>query len=202
MTYDFAAKLTKLFEAIEPQFRTAQVQKYRTTAEAQLGGWLQRLEGPAPTGRYAWDQMYSPEYVAIRQPTSRHDWTWMQEHRADYYANVQKAKRDANAAVDQAKAHFISKQSGKLISATKNYAGRGRIKVSGQLGCNVVITGHLDVHFNASYRFRLAMSMIVNYRYRPRFTSFYQFPARFQHVIVNGEMLDRVSEAQMAELFV
>lgn len=204
MAYDYAAKLTELFEAVEPQFRAAQVAKYRETANNQLAAWLQRLEGPEPDRkqRYYVDLTRPPQYVGFKQATSRFDWAWMQANKADYFADLERAESDANTSVDQGKAHFISKQSKKLDTATKNYKGRGRIKISGELRFRVLIEGHLDVQFAADSRFRLAMSMIVNYRYKSGFKSFYQFPARFQGVVIRGVKLDKPSEARMAELFI
>jgi len=197
---DFADKLLAMFEEVEPDFRAALIKQYREIADRQLEVWLKSLEGPEPTGRFAWEQRRPPEFVTHDEALAP-IWSNYQKFRSVFRADYKKAERTANTSVDNAKLHFISKQSKKLANATK--LAKGKPKLTGHLALRVmVVTGSLLVEYKRS-KFTLTMSMIVNYRHQRGFKSFYQFPARFANVEIDGipQIGTRVSEAWMEKNF-
>lgn len=115
-----------------------------------------------------------------------------------YTANHKQAKKDANDAVDSAKAHFISKQSKKLANAVGD---RKIVSTEGVLSCNGVVTGHIVVKVEGGDSFVLEMDMITNCRYHPNYISFYQFPARFKKINIGATTNNSESEEWMAEHF-
>lgn len=196
----FQAKLTTMFEAVEGEFRDATLKRFRTVAEQQYQGWLKRLEGPEPKTFYLGDLTQPPKYVSYKEEYLR---TWEAKQAAARYGHYsidyEKAERDANAQVDQAKLHFISKQTKKLETATTLCVGtpslRGSLEFNG-----IVVTGVLRVAYGKS-SFRLEMSMIVNNRHERGYIEFYQFPARFTDVVIGPLKFKTASQTFMSENF-
>lgn len=198
----YIAKLTEMFEKVEPEFRAAMIQKYKSAAAAQLTHWLTLLEGPEPQrGRWYFEQTSVPTYVKCLASTYSPHWQSKVDlaKNGQWVANYELAERDANRSVDQAKSHFINKQSKKLANATKLH--KGKPTLTGILKLNLVIEGHLLVSYKNGDGFRLDMSMIVNHRYQRGCTTFYQFPARFKDVSMKDELPKTISEKWMSEHF-
>lgn len=204
---NFETKLTEMFSVVEPAFRKATLLRYREAADRQLAGWLRLLEGDEPPRNMYYNIVTSqPQYVRRLKSSDSYEhpnaWELKQTiaKTGGYRADYEKAKKDANALVDQAKQHFISKQTKKLTTATKLRTDTP--KLGGTLSFNgVVVTGHLLVTYGDSL-FRLDMSMIYNHRYERGYTEFYQFPARFKTVVIAGERATgRISEKWMSENF-
>ncbi len=212
----FTAKLTKLFEAVEPKFREETIGRYKAIALGQYEGWKTIMEGEEPKGDtwYARQDraaaMACPQYVKPLRDlhAERHymipTWEQVRGYLRDgaYEVDFQKAESDAIHSVCSAKHHFISKQSKKLENACKLRDLRTLTKLEGSLSCNGVVTGFLTVRFSGGDQFTLNMSMIVNHRYERGYTSFYQYPARFGAVVIGDwHPTDRISEKWMAENF-
>jgi hypothetical protein len=199
----FIDKLTAMFESVEPAFREETVKRYRAAAAAQLKYWLTLLEGPEPQrGRNYWEETSVPQYVVTTAGSYSPSWQSKVDlaKQGKWVADYVRAERDANNSVDDAKLHFIAKQSKKLANATKLH--KGLPTLTGSLKLNVVIEGHLLVSYKNGDGFRLEMSMIVNHRYQRGCTTFYQFPARFKDVCCKAELpKGNISEKWMSENF-
>lgn len=230
MADQFASKLKEMFEKVEPQFREAEIKAYRAQAEGQLATWLKRVaEGPVTASYGNHDRNRPPSYVTFKRENlneklgnrtfesggQKYDFPLALDLNSSqdearfvayrklaelglFLANYEAAERDANRAVDGAKDHFLTKQSKKLRNACGE---RKVVKLDGHLVYRGVITGQLDVYVEGGDEFVLEMGMIVNHRYRPRFLSFYQFPARFTHSVIGGKKHGNQSEEWMAEHF-
>lgn len=198
----FVSKLTTMFEVVEPDFRAETIKRYKSAAAAQLTYWLTLLEGPEPKhGPGYWEQTSVPHYVNCLSSSYSPNWQNKVElaKQGKWATDYNKAEREANDSVDDAKRHFINKQSKKLANATKLH--RGKPALTGSLKLNVVIEGHLLVSYKNGDGFRLEMSMIVNHRYERGCTTFYQFPARFKDVICKAPLPKNVSESWLSENF-
>jgi hypothetical protein len=200
----FTAKLTELFESVEPQFRAATIERYRRHAELTHRSWLERMAKPKPADlRLAREALRLPEYTKSTKGSWNPTWEVMVQDIAAglFIIDYARAEQDANRSVSSAKEHFIAKQSKKLANATKRR--KGTPKLRGELKCDSVVTGHLMVLYNAQDHFILTMNMIVNHRYQRGYTSFYQFPARFTNVHIDGVLQtgSRISEFWMGENF-
>ncbi len=214
------AKLTSLFAKVEPHFRQGEINAYREEADSQLVGWKIRVEkGPVKreVGMGAWDFDYTvnhvPGYVTYPHEKWKDNFGLMSgddDRRFEVYkvilaanefkADYKRSDRDANAAVDGAKHHFIQKQSLKVSNAIGT---RKDIKsVSGLLEYRGVITGNLKVVCENGDEFTLNMTMIVNHRNaNGNYTSFYQYPARFHGIHIGSKVINGESEKWMAEHF-
>lgn len=218
---DFTALVTEIFEQIEAEFRAARVKANREYSQRAFDAWKQRLNGPMPEhlpdgpvysrDRPTRDAMARPQYV-IAKPGSRDyfvsldaQWAGLRDdiNAGLYLPDPDRAERDAHVEVDSVKAQFIAKQSRKLNNATQLCAGRpkvdGRLEYrAGRMG------GRMTVDYGNGNSFALEMSVVHNYR-SSRYghgTSFYQYPARFTAVKINGEKPKAtISEAWMAENF-
>lgn len=196
------AKLRGLFLQVEPQFRRDTVARYVDLANRQFTSWLELLEGPEPPrDRHYHESVACPQYVTWDGGMGS---SWEAKvaaaKRGEYRANIQRATSDANASVDYAKEHFISKQTKKITNATTHRTDHPSI--AGKLRYKVVIEGTLTFQYKNGDSFQVVMSMIVNHRYTRGYTSFYQFPARFTNVNMAGTLVtDRMSERWMAENF-
>lgn len=190
--------LTKMFEAVEPEFRASTIVRYRLEADRQFEMWKKLLEGPEPRGR-PYVSSYPPEYV---RPAKDAVWSsyWEAKQKMTWEVNYEKAEQDANRAVTQAKEHFIAKQAKKLDNATESRKGK-TAKMEGVLTYNVMIEGHITVKFSGGDNFTLVLSMIVNHRYTTGYKSFYQFPARFTKITKGKDTHATKSEAWMKENF-
>lgn len=219
----FEQKLAEMFGTVEAAFREGEVRSYRAQADAQVAAWLKRVEaGPVKGPGVNWRVNCPPEYVLfVREHLDKKlepgdvfalNCGGFEERKFGVYKklaamgefkpNYDKAEKDANAAVDAAKAHFISKQGKKLATAFGNRTDIASIE--GQLVYQGVITGWLKVTCKNGDQFTLDMNMIVNHRYEPHFTSFYQYPSRFTSVSINGKPPakgTKLSEEWMAEHF-
>jgi hypothetical protein len=195
----FITKLTEMFEQVEPEFRLMMIQKYKSAAAAQLTHWLTLLDGPEPNrGRFYWEQTSVPQYVKCLASSYSPQWQSKVDlaKKGQWAADYVRAEQDANRSVDEAKSHFINKQSKKLTNATKLH--KGKPALTGSLKLNVVIEGHLLVSYKNGDGFRLDMSMIVNHR---ACTTFYQFPSRFKDVCCKTPLVKSISEKWMSENF-
>lgn len=204
-TSRFAPKLTSMFEQIEPEFRKHIVAQYRKAAEGQLEGWLKWLEGPKPITHGDWHDL--PRYVKVQSGSSSyHQWEDCQDkkRKGEYRVNYEFAEKEADASVDYAKVHFINKQSKKLDTATSNHKPNGA-KIGGHLQISAgLVTGFIVVEYSGGDSFTLTMSIITNCRYGGRYgyTSFHQFPARFNSVKLKGKLVKaRFSESWMETNF-
>ena len=159
----FADKLTRMFEQIEDQFMAEMIAQYRRNATLQLEEWLKLLDGPEPVGRER-SRIRVPEFVTTT--TAEYSLWWpdlqMKRREGKFVANYELAEREARAAVESAKVHFVTKQGRKLENATKNHAGIPQI--GGSLRFHSTITGFLEVAYPGGDEFVLTMSIIVNHR--------------------------------------
>lgn len=198
------AKLTGLFVQVEPLFRADTIARYKIQAESQFKGWVTMLEGEKPkeTRTMFGSILSPPDYVKNTKGSYSIAWDMLvaSHKRGEWSCDLVKAERDANASVDYAKEHFITKQTKKIANATKLRTDRPTI--DGMLRYNVLIEGTLTFKYPNNDCFALTMSMIVNHRYSRGYKSFYQFPARFGNVYIAGKRADgRISEKWMSENF-
>jgi hypothetical protein len=212
----FAAKLTDMFEAVEIAFREAAVARYREQAENAHSVWVKRLEGPEPKaeelaklGRGYWrstlgDLMAVPKYTKRTKPNDYvNTYSWEPLRKAigegHFAIDFSQAKADAHREVDAVKRHFVTKQTKKLTNATK--LRKGVAKLEGTLVYNVVIIGQLVVTFANGDSFTLEMS--ITYNRSKLGKPFWQYPARFANVILNGKCPKSgvISEAWMGANF-
>lgn len=196
------AKLTGLFVKVEPKFRSDTIARYVDVANTNFALWIATLTGPEPPrDQHYHDAVRCPDYVTWDGGIGS-SWQAKVEasKRGEFRADVAKATRDANASVDNAKLHFISKHTKKITNATTHRTDRPTI--AGTLRYRVVVQGTLTFTYKNGDSFEVVMSMIVNHRYTRGYTSFYQFPARFTNVKLAGEVVTaRMSERWMAENF-
>ncbi len=197
------AKLGGLFMQVEPQFRADTIERYKATAEGQFDAWVKLLAGEEPPrDRWYHDTTRCPQYVGHTGGSYSPTWSMLvaAQSRNEWYCNFKRAEKDANDSVDYAKEHFITKQTKKITNATKLRTDRPTI--SGTLRYRVLIEGTLTFTYPNGDRFNVVMSMIVNHRYERGYTSFYQFPARFTDVHLDGKPTTaRMSEKWMSENF-
>lgn len=201
----FLPILTRIFEEVEPKFREQQIVSYKAQASSQLEWVLSWLDGPEPDGKTkTWHDFSIPRYVNVAGGAWYRGWDALQRIRKEggFRAAFERAEADANRSVDAAKAHFITKQCKKLDNATKNHPGESQVSGFLRLDGSGIIAGRLKVEYKNGDEFTLNMSVIVNYRHARGFTSFYQFPARFTRVKLNGEFVKaRLSEGWMEDNF-
>ncbi len=196
----FIKKLTDLFEQVEPIFLEATLQRYRRNAEMYHQAWLNRMAGPKPENpRAEHDSMRVPQYTTTTGGSYAPYWDFMVRDIAagKFIINYAHAERDAREEVASAKAGFVTKNSRKLNTATQ--LKRKSPSLNGCLSYNGgIVTGTLLVEYGKSH-FILAMSIKLNYR---NGQPYYQFPAIFQHVMINGVAPKaRMSEAWLSENF-
>ena len=213
---DIATKLKDLFESVEAKFREARVELYVSRANSELETWRKKLSGEiarpekesSSFGRSYRDHFeYKGEYVQFPswedcKAIESRVWDGKVKQSDLYYADVERAKADANREVDSAKANFVSKMSGKLDSA---FGKRNDLAaIDGKLAYDSgAITGHLRCDFANGDSFVVTMSIIINYRYNGYrgANGFYQFPARFKSVRVGNVKKNAASEKWMKENF-
>jgi hypothetical protein len=209
----FAAKLTEMFEAVESEFRAAQVARYRLNAEAAHKAWADRIKGAEPTDEELQSKglgyfrvskrelMYSPEYTKRKDGSGVYTSTWSMLREeivaGEYMIDFKRAEADANRLVSDVKRAFIAKQTAKLTNATQ--LRKGQATLTGQLNFGtVMITGELVVRYKNGDSFTLAMS--ITYNRSSQGKDFCQYPARFTNVRLNGKCPKTgvISEAWMA----
>lgn len=202
--------LTRLFEQVEPAFRAHQIEAYERMANLGVKHYVEKLlaldgiedKTEASKQWHLIERNERPRYMKYRDGSMIH---WLDSYikgakEGAFLPDLKSAQYDANALVDSAKTHFVSKLTKKLDNALKNCTKKP--KLSGELRFVGRIVGWLDVKVGYS-GFRVEMSMITNYRYSGRgSTIFHQFPARFTEIIEDKVKIKKsASEAWMAEYF-
>jgi hypothetical protein len=195
----FETKLTEMFAAVEPKFRAGRVAHYHMVATANYDGWVKALNGPEPAPFLVREFCSTPRFV-ISPVNYLRNWadTKASVGRGEYKVDLETAEREANLEVDGAKHHFLTKIPAKLTNATKRRKGKPELK--GQLSYEGgIITGVLNARWSNGDGFIIDMTIKQNYR---NGQSYYQFPAIFKNVILNGqEPIGRMSEGWLADNF-
>jgi len=204
-------ELVRMFAEVEPKFIEETRSSYREQADHELNVWLTQLEAPKSDyistnrrGRKVSNIPSSGRYVQYEgmhgSTIAPFHWEQKQENRDNYYADHRRAQNDADASVELAKGKFIFKQGEKVANALKGRTDLGSVK--GRLGLRSgTVVGSININMQNGDSFTLHQQIIINYRYEPHYTSFYQFPARF-HDIRKGEVEHATqSEAWMKENF-
>ena len=198
---EFTTLLTELFEKVEGDFEKHLISSYRSLAERQHASWLKRLDGDEPHFT-AFASRQTPVYVKWLESRNSnclfhepHNWTIKGAHKHQYEIDYDLAETEARMQVRLSKRQFVAKQSKKLYNA----CGDRQVKVEGELILSAgIVTGTLYVA-SGSDNFRVEMSMKQNISclHNP----FWQFPARFTAILLDGKSHKSRSEKWMKENF-
>ncbi len=198
-------KLAAMFAEVEPAFRANTRTRYKRQAEAEHSAWIKRLntsEDGKYKSRLGFTETYRPGQYVRYERRDKYDggpFSWKGEQAAKnrYLPDYMQAQRDADRAVDDARATFLHRQGRKITVAVE---GRDDLaEVVGKLRLEGVVTGGITVRMGNGDQFTLYTQIITNYRYEPRFVSFYQFPARF-HNITKDEQTHNSKSASWMEM--
>ncbi len=195
----FLTKLLAMFAQVEPKFREQTREYYKLMVESQWDSWQETLKLPFDQLPLEYGRRHiprSPDYITFEGALSH---TWEAYQKANWKPLWDKAARDADAEVDNARAHFTIKLDKKLRDATKQR--NDFPKLSGQLANGQRITGFVLADYPNGDSFRVELSIVRNVRYERGFRPYYQFPARFSVAKINGAVVRPKSLAWMQENF-
>lgn len=194
-----------MFAKVEPAFKEQTREYYRKLVERNFSDWQDTLALPWETikerqrqDRFGGSLPRSPEYVTHTDAISH---TWEAYQKANWVAQYERAQKDADAEVINAREHFTTKLNEKLRKATEKRTDQAFAKLTGQLRMGVRITGFVKADYPNGDSFRVELSIVRNVRYERGYHPYYQFPARFSVAVIGGKTVRPKSLAWMQENF-